>query len=106
MNKMFHRQGAPAQEDTKPSPGVYVLDAKTNTFGFAKKGRALPGVVPELTADDRRRLAKRGYGNLALMERAKEMYAAGASIRQMSEALNISPDYVKGIRSCFSVKKV
>lgn len=104
MNTLFIRQ-IPLEITNEPAqvapPSVFLENPETRTFGFVMKGKSRPGVVPELTLQDRRELAALNIGNVDLAEKAKRIYAAGGGIKTIADRCNISPSYAKQIHMCF-----
>ena len=105
MNTLFTRQIRPTETEPEETPRtvtVFLENPETNTFGFVLKSKARPGVVPELTLQDRRELAGINIGNMSLAARAKAVYAAGGGIKEIGKQCNVSPSYAKKFHMAFS----
>ena len=106
MNTLFIRQ-IPLEITNEPAqvapPSVFLENPETRTFGFVMKGKARPGVVPELTLQDRRELLQSDppIGNMDLAAKAKRVYAAGGKTKDIEKACHLSPDYAAKIHAAF-----
>ena len=91
----------PVRKIEKATPGVYVIDEQTRTFGFVQV-RPTEAKCPTLTDADIRLLENRGYKNVALNAKAKAMWATGATASEAANILNVSHDYAKKLFGTFS----
>ena len=110
MNALFTRQIRPIETEPEETPRtvtVFLENPKTNTFGFVLKSKTRPGVVPELTLQDRRELAKSNppLMNEALNAKAKAIYAAGGRTKDIQKGCSISPDYAAKLHAAFGRAK-
>ena len=110
MNTLFTRQIRPTETEQDKTPRtvtVFLENPETNTFGFVLKSKARPGVVPELTLQDRRELAKSNppLMNEALNAKAKAIYAAGGRTKDIQKGCGVSPDYAAKLHAAFGRTK-
>ena len=104
MNTLFIRQ-IPLEITNEPAqvapPSVFLENPETRTFGFVMKGKSRPGVMPELTLQDRRELAAKQLNNEQVNVLAKRIYASGGRIKDIKSGCAISIDYAKRLHSAF-----
>lgn len=100
----YYEAPAPKEEPRTQKQTMILVNAQTNTFDFVINPKAHE--VPDgLTVDDRRELARIGFGNDALAAKAKQVYAAGGRIKDIKTKCGVSLSYAKKLHMAFGRAK-
>lgn len=101
------RGGTDERGEQAPVSTMYVSDAATGTVEWNLRPANRVNDTPDLTVFDRRELARCGYNNEALNCKAKRIYAAAGTVKDIAKGCRISPSYAKKLHAAFGrAKKV
>lgn len=101
------RGGTDERGEQAPVSTMYVSDPSTGTVEWNLRPANRVNDTPELTVYDLRELARCGYNNEALNYKAKRIYAARGTAKNIEKACDISPSYAKKLHAAFGrAKKV
>ena len=100
MNKLFYDIEPPAPVKTVST--AYVENPETNTIAWVDTPSGRVGIVPELTLQDRRELAKTPLKDEIYFFKAKRVYAAGGKAKEIRKECGRSPSYAEKVYAAFN----
>ncbi len=93
-------------KDVTTTSTAFTIDERTGAVEWnLKRSSGRVGIVPELTLQDRRELAKTALKDEAYFVKAKRVYAANGGAKAIRKACGRSPSYAKQVLAAFNRAK-